>query len=61
MKTIKIKIDGFRIEVEASGFPDASCLDALKEIESAVGKASEVKLKAEAHQKVKADGKTTTA
>lgn len=61
MKTIKIRIDGFKIEVEASGFPDVSCLDALKEIEDAVGKASKVKLKAEGHQKVRADGKHTKA
>lgn len=49
---VTVNEDG-SISVEAVGFKDASCLDALKQLEELFGKASEVKLKPEARHKVK--------
>jgi hypothetical protein len=51
LKTIEIKIGEMgEIEVEAQGYRDNLCLDALKDIEKALGKAKEVKLKPEGHR-----------
>lgn len=51
MKTIEILVseDG-EINVEANGFPDKTCLEALKELEKALGKAKNVELKPEGHR-----------
>lgn len=51
LKTITIKISELgEITVEADGYKDAKCLEALKDIEKAFGKAEEVKLKPEGHR-----------
>jgi hypothetical protein len=52
LKTIEIKVemDG-SFKIEASGYPDATCLDALKELEQIFGKASKVELKREGAKK----------
>jgi len=46
LKTIDIEIltDG-KLKIEASGFEDASCLSALKELEKLFGKAENIKMK----------------
>lgn len=52
LKTITIKIDPETGEIttEANGYPNNECLNALKDIEKAFGKAKEVKLKPEGHK-----------
>jgi hypothetical protein len=50
-KTIEIKVemDG-SFKIEASGYPDSTCLDALKELEAIFGKASKIEMKQEARK-----------
>ena len=51
LKIIEIKIGPMgELEIEASGYPDNECLKALNDIEQALGKAKEVKLKPEGHK-----------
>lgn len=53
MKTIDIVVtpDG-KIEIDAKGFTDSTCLKALEEMQAMFGPAEEVRLKPEARHKV---------
>ena len=54
MKTVKIVINDMgKVEIEASGFQDATCLEALKHLEAVLGEAENVELKPEARKAVK--------
>jgi len=54
MKTVKIIVNDMgKVEIEASGFKDATCLEALKHLEGVLGAAEDVRLKPEARKAVK--------
>jgi len=60
MKTVTIKFANGELKVEAEGFANAKCLDALKEIEAVLGVASEIELKPEARVHEQVAIRTTT-
>ena len=60
MKTVTITFKDGELKVNAEGFANAKCLDALKEIEAVLGVASEIELKPEAKVRESVVNKQTT-
>ena len=60
MKTVTITFKDGELKVNAEGFANAKCLDALKEIEAILGVASEIELKPEGRVREQVAVKQTT-